>query len=907
MSLCRQQLAMRSSHGAIKRLALLCAFFIATWACENKKNDAETEAGTDDEPTTLLPGLQPYNNDNSAPPLRPIEVTTPDVQSYETSTDTSALTSSMTSTATTTVTSTSTSNATSDAQLSLSESTLTIDANANTVAAGQIVNITLTLRDQYQHVFALNNANIILATMGGSSTGDLSPVQNTENGVYKATFTAAQAGTAITLTATINNTPISSALPSLLVIPGPVSPAHSPITVGSNNLIVGQSTTLNLQLRDAQGNAVADSGATVTFDLDGGGADGTISGVLYQGNGLYEATLTATTIGTASTVRAWIGSDLVTSAMPTISVAPGNSTFTVTYDGNNHNAGNPPAAATYSSGATVQVAANSGSLNRNGYMFSGWNTAADGTGTSYGAGTGSFSMGSANIILYAQWDIDCSQLVGGSWVGVRGDKLYETRDFCLQKYPASNVSNVATAQPGLQPWVSISQNVARERCMALGAGYHLINNPEWMTLAAIIAKQANNWSSGSVGNGMMARGHSDNNPANACPANPDDTKAWVDADCSGKVQGSLPFHQRRTHTFANGKVIWDFGGNILQWVDYNNSYDKPSPQMAWLEFNTIGNGSQTSPRTHFVPIASTQSWWNDSWNSMQGIGMIYPGSNGSGGALLRGAFWDGGSFAGAFAAFLDTAPSSTTSAIGFRCAYTPPVPNLYNDAASKSAVSVTTASGKSLTFTDGLWVESGAGTRILAADGSDQWAMQLNPDGRTYSTKTLNKTHITGRVCPSNVFIPGNLIATGRCLYFDGGNPAQRLDAPNNDGVTNQTTINSIRLGAWNTIAGGNGTSASWYEGNIQICATKGMRLPTLYETTAADPGSAKPIDAIPSFASLTTGVPPIASSLTWTASASTSQIQRYWGWFTNTTPSTSSSGIHGHFNEVRAVRCVVP
>lgn len=903
----------RARHSALGSVVLALA--LALSAC-NKSSDASESPAAEDssEIATVLPGLQPDGNDagSFARPIAPIEVVEPDptttrtdsvtFSSVSTDTATSISTSDQTSTSTESSTATSTS---SDAQLSLSESTLAIDANASTVAAGQVINLTLTLRDQYQHVFALNNATINFTTSGGTSTGTFGPVQNTENGVYRATFTAALAGTPITIAANVDNAPLTSALPSLQVVPGSVSAAHAQLSVGNSSLVQGQSTTVTLQLRDALGNIVPDPAATVTFDLDGGGSDGTFGSAVHQGNGLYAATLTATTAGSASQVRAWIDGDLVTSALPTITVVPANSTFTLTYDGNKHDAGTTPSASTHTVGTTVTVAANSGTLRRSAYIFAGWNTAADGSGTTYAAGTGTFSMGASNMTLYAKWNIDCSQLAGGTWIGVSGNHIYGTSDFCVQKYLPSKLTtsgnDVATAQAGLTPWVGISQDTARTRCMALGNGYHLMSNPEWMTIAANIANQTQNWSNNVIGSGTLVRGHSDENPNSACAADADDNKAWVEGNCSGQTLGAQQFHQRRTHYLSNGNVIWDIGGNLLQWVDYNNPYDKPNPQSAWLEFSALGNGSTTSPREHFVPRSSVQSWWNDSWNSSQAIGMIYPGPNGSGGALLRGNFWGAQSSAGLFAAHMANSSAQTTGAVGFRCAYMPPAPSLYNNTAAMSAGAATTASGKSLTLTNGVWVESGSGTRVLAADGSDQWAMRLNPDGRSYSNQLLDKANVAGRVCPSNVFVPGNLVATERCLYYDAGNTAQRLDAPANDGVTVQNTLNAIRLGNWNSSGSGNGSGPSWYEGNLQTCAAKGMRLPTLYETTASDPGISKPIDASVNFATLSTGVPSVGSSLTWTASASTNQSQRYWSWSMNNTPSIS------HFNEGNAVRCVVP
>ncbi|NNM54060.1 MAG: InlB B-repeat-containing protein, partial [Spirochaetales bacterium] len=56
----------------------------------------------------------------------------------------------------------------------------------------------------------------------------------------------------------------------------------------------------------------------------------------------------------------------------------------------------------YLSGANATVLTNSGSLARTGYSFAGWNTQANGTGTSYTAGS-TLTMGIANVTLYAVW------------------------------------------------------------------------------------------------------------------------------------------------------------------------------------------------------------------------------------------------------------------------------------------------------------------------------------------------------------------------------------------------------------------------------------------------------------------------------------------------------------------------
>jgi uncharacterized repeat protein (TIGR02543 family) len=80
-------------------------------------------------------------------------------------------------------------------------------------------------------------------------------------------------------------------------------------------------------------------------------------------------------------------------------------TYTMAYDGNGNTGGNPPTdeSSPYDSGSSVSVLGNTGTppLTNTGYTFAGWNTAADGSGTSYSP-TDTFNI-SGNTILYAQW------------------------------------------------------------------------------------------------------------------------------------------------------------------------------------------------------------------------------------------------------------------------------------------------------------------------------------------------------------------------------------------------------------------------------------------------------------------------------------------------------------------------
>jgi hypothetical protein len=79
------------------------------------------------------------------------------------------------------------------------------------------------------------------------------------------------------------------------------------------------------------------------------------------------------------------------------------SKFTITYLGNGSTGGTVPVdTATYVKSAKVTITGNTGLLVKTGATFAGWNTIANGAGTAYLVGS-ELTMGSANVILYAQW------------------------------------------------------------------------------------------------------------------------------------------------------------------------------------------------------------------------------------------------------------------------------------------------------------------------------------------------------------------------------------------------------------------------------------------------------------------------------------------------------------------------
>ncbi|MFX3631641.1 MAG: S-layer homology domain-containing protein, partial [Candidatus Pristimantibacillus sp.] len=151
--------------------------------------------------------------------------------------------------------------------------------------------------------------------------------------------------------------------------------------------------------------------------------NGSTGGTAPTDSGTYETGTTATVLSKGSLVRTgytfagWnteangSGTSYAAAATLTMGMAnvtlyaqwTANPSYKVLYNDNGSTGGTVPTdSGAYEQNTTVTVLGNTGSLVRTGYAFAGWNTEANGSGTSYAAGA-AFTMGLSNVSLYAQW------------------------------------------------------------------------------------------------------------------------------------------------------------------------------------------------------------------------------------------------------------------------------------------------------------------------------------------------------------------------------------------------------------------------------------------------------------------------------------------------------------------------
>lgn len=245
------------------------------------------------------------------------------------------------------------------------------------------------------------------------------------------------------------------------------------------------------------------------------------------------------------------------------------------------------------------------------------------------------------------------------YVLVPGNVSYFPKQFCVAKYEMKNdgfgtALSIATGNP----WTYIIRPDSRSKCQNLGSGYDLISNDQWQTIARNIAETPSNWSSGFVAIGQLNRGHSDNSPTAALSPVIDDNDPCngTEQTCSATSWNS----QRRTHVLSNGSKIWDFAGNVAEWVtndsNTSNGLDGPMSQMTGADIRQTRYGAATV-------CASPSS------TPYCGMGKGY--FNYFAGTVVRGGDWSIGEDAGVFATHLNYTSSTAYANIGFRCVFVP--------------------------------------------------------------------------------------------------------------------------------------------------------------------------------------------------------------------------------------------
>ena len=294
------------------------------------------------------------------------------------------------------------------------------------------------------------------------------------------------------------------------------------------------------------------------------------------------------------------------------------------------------------------------------------------------------------------------------YILVPGNSDYKTTDFCVMKYDAKCTnpdpkcvtnegvyknSNPNCACTGNYKIVSKAdgspitfipeddgtQTSAKVYCQNIGA--HLMNNNEWMTIARNVEEIPANWCSqngtncgntpGTAGK-ILANGHNDSNPNYALPEGSDSEPCFGTTTDGSNVCGGKT-SQKRTLTLSNGNIIWDFAGNVWQWVDAMiQRKDQPRTIIPGL-----GNDGWTWGEFQTVPYSNDFDPSNPNWSAKQGVGRIFHfnslrDTDTTLYTYIRAGNWRHGYDSGAFTIHMQPVPGKTgIDDVGFRCVTSP--------------------------------------------------------------------------------------------------------------------------------------------------------------------------------------------------------------------------------------------
>ena len=315
-------------------------------------------------------------------------------------------------------------------------------------------------------------------------------------------------------------------------------------------------------------------------------------------------------------------------------------TYTVTYNGNTNTSGNAPVdgSSPYAAGSTVTVFGNTGSpvLAKTGYQFAGWNTAADGSGTSY-VGGNTFAI-NANTTLYAQWIIGVARLLynansaaGGIGTAPSSSGTYYTA-FSTQPVvnntgPFTNTNGYTfggwnTSADGSGTSYPVGSNVTMP-----GSGTFILY-AQWInpTITNTLTYNAGTGGSGTAPNNPNPTNYSSNTTATILNntgsyTNSDPTKIFYGWNTAADGTGTS-YPAGSTLTMNTSKILY------AQWVSntspYTVTYDAngatggsvpaaPTNYPVGVQVSILGQGSLTNPGYVFLG-------WN---GSPTGAGSLY--------------------------------------------------------------------------------------------------------------------------------------------------------------------------------------------------------------------------------------------------------------------------------------------
>jgi adhesin/invasin len=286
----------------------------------------------------------------------------------------------------------------------------TLTASPSSILADGVTTSTITvqLKDTNGNNLTSSGGTVVLS----STAGTLSSVTDNNNGTYTAVLTSSTTAGTATISGTVGGAAIT-ATATVTFTAGAADGARSTLTASPSSILADGVTTstITVQLKDANGNNLTSSGGTVTLSSD----LGTLSSVTDNNNGTYTAVLTSTTSAGTATISGTVGGAAITAtatvtftagavdgarstltASPTSILADGVTTSTITVQLKDANGNNLT-----SSGGTVVLSSTAGTLSSVTDNNNGTYTAVLTSSTTAGTATISGTVGGAAITATA--------------------------------------------------------------------------------------------------------------------------------------------------------------------------------------------------------------------------------------------------------------------------------------------------------------------------------------------------------------------------------------------------------------------------------------------------------------------------------------------------------------------------
>jgi uncharacterized repeat protein (TIGR02543 family) len=276
-------------------------------------------------------------------------------------------------------------------------------------------------------------------------------------------------------------------------------------------------------------------------------------------------------------------------------------TYTITYNGNTNTGGNGPTdgSSPYTHGSTVTVLGNTGTLAKTGFTFSGWNTAADGSGTTYSPGN-TFVI-NANIILYARWVAVPAVTAPTALFGVGGNQaayILFTQSGTVTNYEYST-DDGATFLPFNPPQIYSPVEI---NTLSSDGVTRLTNDTEYTVRLRAVNSGAQSSDSASVNvtptvTSLESTGRIIYLDANNTSSYSGSGTTWTNLDSGGAYSATLIGTPTFDDTTTPGNKYFDFNrgaatgqyAQITQAAAINPVVNQPFTIQMWVRINNVGS------------------------------------------------------------------------------------------------------------------------------------------------------------------------------------------------------------------------------------------------------------------------------------------------------------------------------